>query len=118
MRPLDSSNKVLACNAAAILAVALAEVLSRASSVTLTPPTVNVPAVGVPLKVSIWDSPRVTPVALAMRLIAAALAIALPEALLDGENGSSSAWDAPISMPLICKSPERNAGMLPATSTA
>ena len=114
---MGSPNCGLACNAAAIFAAALAEVLSKASNVTLTPPTTIVPGLGVPLKVSICDSPRVIPVALAMRLMAAALARALPDALLAGEKGSSSAWEAPISIPLIFRSPALRAGILPATST-
>ena len=48
--PVVAANNGLACKAAAILAVAAAEVVSNAFKVTLTPPITIVPAVGVPLK--------------------------------------------------------------------
>jgi hypothetical protein len=50
-------------------------------------------------------------------LIAAALAIALPDALFRGDNISSAAVDGPMMTPLIVKSPSRILGMLPETPT-
>ena len=49
-----------------------------------------------------------------MRLIAAALAIALLAALPIGDNLSSEACESPISIPFIFKSPIRSAGRLKA----
>ena len=43
--------------------------------------------------------------------------MALPAALLRGDCMSSAATDGPMVTPLIIKSPARNVGMLPATST-
>ena len=117
MRPVLAAYKGLACKAAAIFAVAAADVVSNAVKVTVTPPTVILPGAGEPLKVNICVSPCVTPVATAMRLIAAAFAIALPAAFPTGETVSSVAYEAPILIPLIFKSPDRNAGMLPSTAT-
>ena len=52
---------------------------------TLTPPTVMTPGIGVPEKVIACDSPTGPLPSEALRLIAAALAIAEPLALLMGE---------------------------------
>ena len=84
-RPEAGLKSVLARSVDAIFAAASTEVFSDAVSVTLTPPTVIVPALGVPVNVSVCDSPTVVPMLPASRLIAAALAIALPAALLTGE---------------------------------
>jgi hypothetical protein len=51
VRPVVLANNELACSAAAILAVAAAEVVSNAFKVTLTPPMKMVPAEGVPLTI-------------------------------------------------------------------
>jgi hypothetical protein len=58
------------------------------------------------------------PEATALRLIAAALAIALPAALPAGDNKSSAAYDWPIGTSLMTKSPSDMAGMPPRTSTS
>ncbi len=51
LRPVLLSYKGLDCMAAAILAAANAGVYSSPEITTLTPPTVTVPVMGVPLKV-------------------------------------------------------------------
>ena len=91
MRLVLELNNELARNAAAILAVANEDVLSALVSCTLTPPTTIVPGFGTPVNVNDCDSPTSAPREDAMRLIAAAFAIALPEALFEGDSVSSDA---------------------------
>ena len=84
--------------------------------VTGTLPTVMVvSATGFPENVIDCDSPLDAAESDATRLIAAALAIALPEALLGGETKSSTAYDPPTLVPLINKSPDCIAEIAPET---
>ena len=99
--PEAGPNSWLARIAVAIFSAARTEVLSSLVINTLTPPTVTVPWAGTPAKVMVCRSPTVMPVVAAFRLMAAAYAIALPAELFTGEYGSSSAYEAPISTPLI-----------------
>ena len=71
--------------AAAIFAVANAGVFSMDVNSTLTPPTVITPGIGLPEKVTVCDSPTGPEPNAALRLMAAALAIAEPAALFKGE---------------------------------